>query len=208
MENVKPSYPISSSQLVIRVLGKYSSFYFGILIALLFEDWRVGLRIHSLRRRLPLLALECCARHRHPHIRKNSVRPKWPICSVYLEGTDCSGTEDIRLPAVAVEFVLLGLLQNSQCVSMATGWQPSVVFIVVRFPRAGFLSVVGVAMSLIAGYYLFNGGATSHSAQSLLNHHLHRPVAPVPIRELNPASRNLPKQSVRLPNALRELRAI
>ena len=95
------------SQLVIRVLGNIL-LLFGILIALLLEDWRVGLAFTGFAV-LTLLALNAVRGIAIPYQKK--MREAIADLFGYLEER-LAGTEDIRSSG-AVDFVLLGIYKLS-----------------------------------------------------------------------------------------------
>ncbi len=136
------------SQLVIRVLGNIL-LMLGILIALLLEDWRVGLSFTTFVI-LTLLALNAVRGIAIPYQKK--FREAVAELLGYLEER-LSGTEDIRSSG-AVDYVILGLYKLSSTVHKH--WRDSNRrFVVVRLV-AGMLMTSGIAVAMLLGYTLFN----------------------------------------------------
>jgi ATP-binding cassette subfamily B protein len=185
------------SQLVIRVLGNIL-LLFGILIAMLFVDWRVGLAFTGFAA-LTLLALNAVRGIAIPYQKK--MRQAVADLFGYLEER-LAGTEDIRSSG-AVEFVLLGLYKLS--VEVLKHWYAAQRrFIIVRF-TAGILMTLGVSMALSAGYMLFHGGHISLGTVYLIVNYTN--LLRRPIRELTQQVENLQNIGAAT-ERLRELRAI
>lgn len=141
------------SQLVVRVVGNLL-LLFGILIALVLEDWRVGLAF-SFFAALTLFALNAVRGIAIPYQKK--FREAVADLFGYLEER-LSGTEDIRSSG-AVDYVILGIYKLS--VRILGFWRSvSRRFIVLRF-TAGGLMTLGVAMALAIGFYLFRANLVS-----------------------------------------------
>jgi ABC-type multidrug transport system fused ATPase/permease subunit len=135
------------SQLVIRVLGNIL-LMMGILGALLFEDWRVGLAF-TIFVTLTLVSLNAVRGIAIPH--QKLLREVIAELFGYLEER-LSGTEDIRSSG-AVDFVILGLYKLM--IRVHKHWRDAWHrFVLVRF-TAGMLLTFGIAMSFFAGYHLF-----------------------------------------------------
>jgi ATP-binding cassette subfamily B protein len=185
------------SQLVIRVLGNIL-LMIGILVALLLEDWRVGF-VFSVFAVITLLALNAVRGIAIPHQKK--MREAIADMFGYLEER-LAGTEDVRSSG-AVDFVLLGLykLQYRIFGHWRDAWRR---FVLVRF-TAGMLLTFGIALSLISGYFLFQGGLITLGTAYLIVYYtglLRRPI-----RELTQQVENLQNIGAAT-ERLRELRAI
>jgi ATP-binding cassette subfamily B protein len=185
------------SQLVIRVLGNII-LLFGILIALLLEDWRVGLAFTAFAV-VCLLALNAVRGLAIPFQKK--VREGFAELFGYIEER-LSGTEDIRSSG-AVDFVLLGLYKQSVKL-FGFNMSANRRFLIVR-AVAGFLMTMGAAMSLIAGYYLFGGGLITIGTVYLIV--IYTNLLRRPIRELTQQVESLQNIGAAT-ERLRELRAI
>jgi len=185
------------SQLVISVLGNIL-LMIGILVALLLVDWRVGFAF-SIFAVITLLALNAVRGIAIPHQKK--MRAAIADMFGYLEER-LAGTEDVRSSG-AVDFVLLGLykLQFRIFGHWRDAWRR---FVLVRF-TAGMLLTVGIALSLISGYFLFQGGLITLGTAYLIVYYtglLRRPI-----RELTQQVENLQNIGAAT-ERLRELRAI
>jgi ATP-binding cassette subfamily B protein len=185
------------SQLVIRVLGNIL-LLFGILAALLLEDWRVGLAFTGFAA-LTLLALNAVRGIAIPYQKK--MREAIADLFGYLEER-LAGTEDIRSSG-AVDFVLLGLYKLSVRV-LGFWFTAQRRFVIVRF-TAGMLMTVGVSMAFIAGHALFHGGQISLGTVYLIV--TYTSLLRRPIRELTQQVENLQNIGAAT-ERLRELRAI
>lgn len=185
------------SQLVIRVFGNIL-LMIGILIALLFEDWRVGLAF-SVFAVITLLALNAVRGIAIPHQKK--MREAIADLFGYLEER-LAGTEDVRSSG-AVDFVLLGLykIQFRILGHWRDAWRR---FVLVRF-TAGTLLTFGVALSFISGYFLFQGGIITIGTAYLIVYYTN--LLRRPIRELTQQVENLQNIGAAT-ERLRELRAI
>jgi ABC-type multidrug transport system fused ATPase/permease subunit len=185
------------SQLVIRVLGNILLMV-GILIALLFEDWRVGLAF-TVFAVITLLALNAVRGIAIPHQKK--MREAIADLFGYLEER-LAGTEDVRSSG-AVDFILLGLykLQYRIFGHWRDAWRR---FVLVRF-TAGMLLTLGVALSFISGYFLFQGGLITIGTAYLIVYYTS--LLRRPIRELTQQVENLQNIGAAT-ERLRELRAI
>ena len=185
------------SQLVIRVLGNIL-LLFGILIALLLEDWRVGLVFTGFAA-LTLLALNAVRGIAIPYQKK--MREAIADLFGYLEER-LAGTEDIRSSG-AVDFVLLGIYKLSVRV-LGYWFAAQRRFVVVRF-TAGMFMTLGVSMAFTAGYMLFHAGQISLGTVYLLVYYTN--LLRRPIRELTQQVENLQNIGAAT-ERLRELRAI
>ena len=185
------------SQLVIRVLGNIL-LLFGILIALLLEDWRVGLAFTGFAA-LTLLALNAVRGIAIPYQKK--MREAIADLFGYLEER-LAGTEDIRSSG-AVDFVLLGIYKLSVRV-LGYWFAAQRRFVVVRF-TAGMFMTLGVSMAFTAGYMLFHAGQISLGTVYLLVYYTN--LLRRPIRELTQQVENLQNIGAAT-ERLRELRAI
>lgn len=185
------------SQLVIRVLGNIL-LLFGILIALLFEDWRVGLAF-TVFAVLTLLALNAVRGLAIPFQKK--MREAIADLFGYLEER-LAGTEDIRSSG-AVDFVLLGIYKLSVIV-LRHWYAAQKRFVVVRFV-AGIFMTLGISMAYTSGYLLFHGGQISLGTVFLIVYYTN--LLRRPIRELTQQVENLQNIGAAT-ERLRELRAI
>ena len=169
------------SQLVIRVLGNLL-LMIGILVALLFVDWRIGL-VFSVFSLLTLFVLNAVRGIAIPFQKK--FREAIADLFGYLEER-LAGTEDIRSSG-AVDYVVLGIYKLS--VVMLGHWRnASRRFIVVRF-AAGILMTMGVGLSLIIGYYLYRDGIITLGTVYLVVTYTN--LLRRPIRELTQQMENL-----------------
>ena len=185
------------SQLVIRVLGNIL-LLFGILIALMLEDWRVGLVFTGFAA-LTLVALNAVRGIAIPYQKK--MREAIADFFGYLEER-LAGTEDIRSSG-AVDFVLLGIYKLSVVV-LGYWYAAQRRFVVVRF-TAGILMTLGISIAFIAGYLLFHAGQISLGTVYLLVYYTN--LLRRPIRELTQQVENLQNIGAAT-ERLRELRAI
>jgi len=185
------------SQLVIRVLGNIL-LLFGILIALMLEDWRVGLVFTGFAA-LTLVALNAVRGIAIPYQKK--MRESIADLFGYLEER-LAGTEDIRSSG-AVDFVLLGIYKLSVRV-LGYWYSAQRRFVVVRF-TAGFFMTLGISMAFIAGYLLFHAGQISLGTVYLIVYYTN--LLRRPIRELTQQVENLQNIGAAT-ERLRELRAI
>jgi ATP-binding cassette, subfamily B, bacterial len=185
------------SQLVIRVLGNLLLLV-GILVAMLFEDWRIGLAF-GIFAVITLLALNAVRGIAIPYQKK--FRESMADLFGYLEER-LSGTEDIRSSG-AVDFVVLGIYKLSV---RALGFWHSAQrrFVVVRF-TAGMLMTAGIGMSFLIGFYLFNQGLITLGTVYLIATYTN--MLRRPIRELTQQVENLQNIGAAT-ERLRELRAI
>ncbi len=159
------------SQLVIRVLGNIL-LMIGILGAMLFEDWRIGLAF-TIFVILTLIALNAVRGIAIPH--QKLLREVIADLFGYLEER-LSGTEDIRSSG-AVDFVILGLYKLMFRVHKhwRDAWRR---FVLVRF-TAGMLLTLGISMAFYAGYQLFQTGIITIGTAYLVVYYtnlLRRPI--------------------------------
>jgi ABC-type multidrug transport system fused ATPase/permease subunit len=185
------------SQLVIRVLGNIVLLV-GIIIALMLEDWRIGLAFLGFAI-LTMLALNAVRGIAIPFQKK--FREATADMFGYLEER-LSGTEDIRSSG-AVDFVVLGLYKLS--VRVLGHWRDAQRrFILVRFV-AGMCMTVGAGMALVAGFLLFQEGLLTIGSVYLIVTYTN--LMRRPIRELTQQVENLQNIGAAT-ERLRELRAI
>ncbi len=185
------------SQLVIRVLGNIVLLV-GIIIALILEDWRMGLAFFGFAI-LTMLALNAVRGIAIPFQKK--FREATADMFGYLEER-LSGTEDIRSSG-AVDFVVLGLYKLS--VRVLGHWRDAQRrFILVRFV-AGMCMTIGAGMALVAGFLLFQEGLLTLGAVYLIVTYTN--LMRRPIRELTQQVENLQNIGAAT-ERLRELRAI
>jgi ATP-binding cassette, subfamily B, bacterial len=169
------------SQLVVRVLGNLL-LLLGILGALLFEDWRIGLAFTTFTI-LTMVGLYAVRGIAIPYQKK--FREAVADLFGYLEER-LAGTEDIRSSG-AVDFVLLGVYKLS--INILTVWRAvQRRFIVVRF-TAGMLMTLGVGLSLYLGFTLFTAGIISLGTVYLVVTYTN--LLRRPIRELTQQVENL-----------------
>lgn len=185
------------SQLVIRVLGNIL-LLFGILIALMLEDWRVGLAFAGFAL-ITLLALNAVRGIAIPFQKK--LREATADLFGYLEER-LAGTEDIRSSG-AVDFVLLGLYKLSVRI-LSIWYSAQRRFIVVRF-TAGIFMTLSVAMAFVSGYLLLHAGQISLGTVFLIVFYTN--LLRRPIRELSQQVENIQNIGAAT-ERLRELRAI
>ncbi len=185
------------SQLVIRVLGSML-LMLGILIAMLLEDWRVGLAffVFSI---LTLIVLNGVRGIAIPHQKK--LREVIADLFGYLEER-LAGTEDIRSSG-AVDFVILGLYKLM--FKVHTHWRAAWRrFWLVRL-AAGMLLTLGIAMSFYAGYQLFQAQVITLGTAYLIVFYTN--LLRRPIREITHQIENLQNIGAAT-ERLKDLRAI
>lgn len=162
------------SQVVIRIIGNIL-LLFGILGAMFFEDWRVGLAFFVFAI-LTLLALNTVRGIAIPHQKR--LREVMADLFGYLEER-LAGTEDIRASG-AVDFVILGLYKLMGKVHKH--WRDAQHrFVLLRF-TAGMLLTLGISMAFYAGYQLFNAGIITLGTAYLIVYYTN--LLRRPIREL------------------------
>ena len=185
------------SQLVIRVFGNML-LMIGILIALFFEDWRVGLAF-TIFATITLIALNAVRGIAIPHQKK--MREAIADLFGYLEER-LAGTEDVRSSG-AVDFVLLGLYKIQYRIfgHWKAAWKR---FVLVRL-TAGILLTFGISMAFISGYYLYQGELITLGTAYLIVYYMN--LLRRPIRELTQQVENLQNIGAAT-ERLRELRAI
>ena len=185
------------SQLVIRVLGNIL-LMLGILGAMLFEDWRVGLSF-SVFATLTLIALNAVRGIAIPH--QKLLREVIADLFGYLEER-LAGTEDIRSSG-AVDFVILGLYKLMFRVHKhwRDAWRR---FVLVRF-TAGMLLTLGISMSFYAGYQLYLAEIISLGTAYLIVYYTN--LLRRPIREITQQVENLQNIGAAT-ERLKDLRAI
>ncbi len=169
------------SQLVVRVLGNLL-LLIGILIALLLVNWHIGLAF-SVFTIATLLVLNAVRGIAIPYQKK--FREAMADLFGYLEER-LAGTEDIRSSG-AVDYVVLGIYKLS--VRILGHWRnASRRFILVRF-AAGILMTMGVGISLVMGFFLFQAGQITLGTVYLVVTYTN--LLRRPIRELTQQMENL-----------------
>ncbi len=169
------------SQMVIQVLGNIL-LMIGILIAMFFEDLRVG-GIFTIFAVVTLTALNFVRGIAIPHQKK--MRAAIADLFGFLEER-LSGTEDIRSSG-AVDYVMLGLYKHMFRIGnhWKDAWRR---FVIVRF-TAGMLLTLGISISFIAGYQLFQGGLITLGTVYLIVYYTN--LLRRPIREITHQIENL-----------------
>jgi ATP-binding cassette subfamily B protein len=162
------------SQLVVRVIGNLL-LLLGILAVLFLEDWRVGLAF-TLFAAITLYVLNQVRGLAIPH--QKAFREANANLFGFLEER-LAGAEDIRSSG-AVEFIIYGLykLQYAILGHWRKAWR---MFLVIR-STGGALLMLGNAMAILAGYYLYQQGAVTIGTVYLLIHYAN--ILGRPIREL------------------------
>jgi ATP-binding cassette, subfamily B, bacterial len=185
------------SQMVVRVIGNIL-LMFGILIAMLLEDWRIGLVFTGFTV-LTLFGLNAVRSIAIPYQKK--FREAIADLFGYLEER-LAGTEDIRSSG-AVDFAILGIYKLS--VKVLGFWRSANRrFVVVRFV-AGILMTSGVALALALGFWLFNRSIITLGTVYLVVTYTN--LLRRPIRELTQQVESLQNIGAAT-ERLRELRAI
>ena len=185
------------SQLVIRVIGNLL-LLLGILVALSLEDWRVGIAFVVFAA-VTLYALNRVRGLAIAH--QKAFRDANANLFGFLEER-LAGTEDIRSSG-AVEFVIHGLYKLQYVIlgHWRKAWR---MFLVVR-STGGSLLMLGNAMAILAGYYLYQQGAVTIGTVYLLIHYAN--ILGRPIRELTQQIESLQNIGAST-ERLAELRAI
>jgi len=162
------------SQLVVRVIGNLL-LLLGILAVLFLEDWRVGIAF-TLFAAITLYLLNQVRGLAIPH--QKAFREANANLFGFLEER-LAGAEDIRSSG-AVEFIIHGLyrLQYAILGHWRKAWR---MFLVIR-STGGALLMLGNAMAILAGYYLYQQGAVTIGTVYLLIHYAN--ILGRPIREL------------------------
>ncbi len=169
------------SQLVIRVLGNML-LLLGIMVAILFVDWRVG-AIFSTFVIIMLLVLNKVRGLAIPH--QKAFREANAELFGFLEER-LAGTEDIRSSG-AVDFVLRGLykLQTEILKHWRNTWR---MFLLVR-SAAGYMMVIGNVIAFISGYFLYRNGTITLGTAYLIIYYTN--LLGRPVRELTQQVENL-----------------
>jgi ABC-type multidrug transport system fused ATPase/permease subunit len=185
------------SQLVIRVIGNLILLV-GIVLALLLEDWRLGVAV-AVFAAIALLALNQVRGLAIPH--QKAFREANADLFGYLEER-LAGTEDIRSSG-AVDFVLLGLykLQYKILIHWKKTWR---MFMVVR-TVGGVLMMTGTTLALISGFLLYRSDLVTLGAAYLIVHYVQ--LLGRPIRELTQQAESIQNIGAAT-ERLAELRAI
>jgi ATP-binding cassette subfamily B protein len=185
------------SQLVVRVIGNLL-LLLGILFAMLFEDWRVGVSF-TFFSAITLVSLNLVRGIAIPHQKK--MREAYAEFFGFLEER-LAGTEDIRSSG-AVDFVLLGVYKLS--VVILGHWRNAFRrFVIVRF-TAGVMLIFGISMSFVLGYYLMQNGVITLGTVYLIVYYTN--LLRRPIRELTQQVENLQNIGAAT-ERLRDLRAM
>lgn len=169
------------SQLVIRVVGNLFLLV-GIVIALFLEDWRLGIAV-GVFAIVALVALNAVRGLAVPH--HKAFRETTAELFGYLEER-LAGTEDIRSSG-AVDFVIRGLY-NLQHKSLVHWRNRERMFMVVR-TVGGALMMIGSALAILGGFYLYRAGLLTIGAAYLIVHYIN--LLGRPIRELTAQAENL-----------------
>ncbi len=169
------------SQLVIRVIGNLLLLV-GILIALFFEDVRVGIGF-TVFATVTIYSLNRVRSVAVPYDR--ALREINADLFGFLEER-LAGTEDIRSNG-AVDFVMQGLyrLQTVILKRWRKAWS---MHFVVRF-TAGILLMVGYAIAFLSGYHLYRNGSLTLGTAYLIVQYTN--LLARPIRELTQQVENL-----------------
>ncbi|MEN8172885.1 MAG: ABC transporter ATP-binding protein [Chloroflexota bacterium] len=185
------------SQMVIRVLGNLLLMA-GILFAMFFEDWRVG-GIFTIFAVVTLTVLNLVRGIAIPHQKK--MRAAIADFFGFLEER-LAGTEDIRSSG-AVEYVLLGLYKHMFKIGghWRDAWRR---FVLVRF-SAGMLLTLGIGLSFVAGFQLYNQGIITLGTAYLIVYYTN--LLRRPIREITHQIENLQNIGAAT-ERLRDLQAI
>lgn len=162
------------SQLVIRVVGNLL-LLIGIVIALLLEDWRLGLGV-GVFSLIALLALNQVRGLAVPF--QKAFREATAELFGFLEER-LAGTEDIRSSG-AVDFVINGLyrLQYNMLIHWRKAWRR---FFIVRSVGGGMM-MLGSAIALLGGYFLYRADLITIGTAYLIVHYIN--LLGRPIREL------------------------
>jgi len=185
------------SQLVVRVFGNLLLIV-GIIIALFFEDWRIGLAFLAFST-LTLLALNQVRGIAIPYQKK--LRAAIADFFGYLEER-LGGAEDIRSSG-AVDYALLGIYKLSYIIlgHMNKAWRLNVVVRAV----AGLMLTIGITISFVLGYYLFQNNIITLGTAYLMVYYTN--TIRRPIREITQQIESLQNIGAAT-ERLRELRAI
>lgn len=185
------------SQLVIRVLGNIL-LMLGILIAMFFVDWRVGLAF-TVFSFVTMLALNAVRGLAIPFQKK--FREAQADLFGYLEER-LAGTEDIRSSG-AVDYAIRGIYKLSY-ILFGYWFSTNRRFLVIRLV-AGLLLTLGISIALFSGYNLVHQGAITLGTAYLVVFYTN--MLRRPIRELSQQVENLQNIGAAT-ERLRDLRAI
>jgi ATP-binding cassette, subfamily B, bacterial len=185
------------SQLVIRILGNLL-LLIGIVIALYLEDWRLGIAITAFSG-LALVSLNAVRGLAVPH--QKAFRESTSELFGYLEER-LAGTEDIRSSG-AVDFVVRGLyrIQHDNLVHWRNRER---MYMVVR-TVGGALMMIGSALAVLGGFYLYRAGLVTVGTAYLIVHYIN--LLGRPIRELTAQAESLQNVGAAT-ERLSELRAV
>jgi len=162
------------SQLVVSVLGNLL-LLLGILVVLFLEDWRAGLAF-TLFAAISLLALNRVRGIAVPY--QKARRQANADLFGFLE-EQLAGTEDIRSSG-AVDFVMCGLYRLQYAI-LCFDRKASLMNMGIGLTNSVSL-VLGNAMAVVAGYYLFKSGAITVGTVYLIIHYIN--LLSRPIHEL------------------------
>jgi len=163
------------SQLVVRVIGNLILLA-GILVALVFEDWRVGLAVTG-SALVTLYGLNRVRGIAIPH--DKALRAANADLFGFLE-EQLAGTEDICACGAAT-YGIQGLYRHQR--EILGHWRRAGRMYVVLRAVGGLLLWLVRATPLITGYYLFTSGAISLGTTYLIVYYTN--LLARPIRELN-----------------------
>jgi ABC-type multidrug transport system fused ATPase/permease subunit len=185
------------SQLVVRVIGNLL-LLLGIIFALYLEQLLLGV-IFTIFAVITLLVLNRVRGLAIPH--QKAFRAAAADLFGYLEER-LSGTEDIRSSG-AVDFVVLGLYKLMY--KMMGHWRKTSEMMLVVRSTGGILLAIGLSLSFISGYILYQNGIISIGTAYLIVHYTN--LLRRPIREITGQVENLQNIGAST-ERLRELRGI
>ncbi|MBN2389435.1 MAG: ABC transporter ATP-binding protein, partial [Anaerolineae bacterium] len=185
------------SQLVIRIIGNVL-LLMGIIVALLLEDWRLGLAFGL----FAIFALFSLNKVRNLAVpAQKAFRESTAELFGYLEER-LSGTEDIRSSG-AVDFVLRGLYQLAY--ANMNFWKKTWrMFFVVRSVGSA-MALIGQTMAIMSSYLLIRADLITIGTVFLIIHYVN--LLGRPIRELTQQAESLQNTGAAA-ERLTELRAI
>jgi len=169
------------SQVVVRVLGNILLLV-GVLIALSVQDWRIGLPFIV----FALFTLVVLYRIRGIAVPYDKARRQAEADLFgYLEER-LAGTEDLRSSG-AVDYAIRGLYKLHHAIQ--GHWTKARLMYLIVGTTGGMLHVLGMALSVVLGYYMFKRGIVSLGTAYLLVHYTNLLVWP--IRDLTDQIENL-----------------
>jgi len=169
------------SQLVIRIIGNLILLV-GILAALLRETVQVGVAF-AVFAVITLIALNAVRSLAIPH--EKARREAESNLFGFLEER-LAGTEDIR-SCGAVDFVLRGLYELHR--HILVHWRRASLMYLVVGTTGGAMIVIGMAMAMLSGFYLYRGGIITIGTAFLLVNYTS--LLERPIRELTQQAESL-----------------